>query len=188
MDKKELRRYIRDQKKQHSVAELSVMSCQICESIKIDGVWRAAGVVLLYYALPDEVDTKILLDSAVFMGKTVLLPVVVGDSLELRVYEGLDSLSQGAFGILEPTGMIYPQSDYDKIDLAIIPGMAFDVYGNRLGRGKGYYDRLLPNLSNTYKVGVCFPFQKLDCIPSEPHDIKVNEVVSLLSEEVKPVK
>lgn len=176
MDKKELRHYIREQKKMHSADELSAMSCRICESIKMDGVWRASGVVLLYHALSDEVDTQILIDNAMFVGKKVLLPVVVGDDLELRVYEGPESLSQGAFGILEPTGALYPESDYDKIDLAIIPGMAFDSYCNRLGRGKGYYDRLLPRLTNAYKIGVCFPFQRLENIPSEPHDCKVNEV------------
>ena len=177
MDKREQRRYIREQKKLYSADELDVMSCQICESVKKDGLWRASGTVLLYHALPDEVNTQVLIDNAVLLGKKILLPVVVGDDLELRVYDGPETLAQGAYGILEPTGTLYPESEYDKIDLAIIPGMAFDDYCNRLGRGKGYYDRLLPRLTNAYKIGVCFPFQKLEHIPSEPHDCKVNEIV-----------
>ena len=61
---------------------------------------------------------------------------------------------------------------------AIIPGVAFDRHGARLGRGKGYYDRLLPQLSNAYRIGICFPFQMLEHLPSEPHDVLMNEIVS----------
>jgi 5-formyltetrahydrofolate cyclo-ligase len=77
---------------------------------------------------------------------------------------------------MEPIGEVFPESRYDEITLALIPGMAFDAEGHRLGRGKGYYDRLLPRLSRAYKMGVCFPFQMVDAVPSEPHDQKVDEV------------
>lgn len=177
MDKKELRRIIRERKASHSKEELKVMSDSICRNVMKDGVWRAAGVVLLYHALTDEVCTDMLIRNAEMMNKTVLLPVVVGDELELRVYEGEESLSIGAYGIKEPTGRLFPESEYHRIDLAIIPGMAFDAHNNRLGRGKGYYDRLLPKLSKAYKIGVCFPFQILDSIPCEEHDVRVNENV-----------
>lgn len=178
MDKKELRRIIRERKAVYSLAELFDMSDSLCESIVMDGAWRAAGVVLLYHALPDEVSTEILIRRAEMMSKTILLPVVVGDDLELRVYEGRDSLAVGSYGIMEPTGSVFPESEYHKIDLAIVPGMAYDDFGHRLGRGKGYYDRLLPRLVNAMKIGVCFPFQRMDEIPCEPHDVKVDEVVS----------
>jgi len=173
MEKKELRQIIRARKASYSKEQLEVMSVDVCRDIMQDGAWRAAGVVLLYHALPDEVNTELLIERAVFMGKTVLLPVVVGDDLELRVYEGDSSLSVGAFGIKEPTGPVFPVSEYDSINLAIVPGMAFDAYGNRLGRGKGYYDRLLPRLRNAMKIGVCFPFQMVERVPSEVHDVKV---------------
>ena len=65
----------------------------------------------------------------------------------------------------------------DEIDLAVIPGVAFDRHGVRLGRGKGYYDRLLPLMLNAYRIGICFPFQLLEQLPSEPHDVLMNEVV-----------
>lgn len=173
MEKKELRQIIRARKASYSKEQLEVMSVSVCRDIMQDGAWRAAGVVLLYHALPDEVNTELLIERAVFMGKTVLLPVVVGDDLELRVYEGDSSLSVGAFGIKEPIGPVFPLSEYDSINLAIVPGMAFDAYGNRLGRGKGYYDRLLPRLRNAMKIGVCFPFQMVERVPSEVHDVKV---------------
>lgn len=74
--------------------------------------------------------------------KQILLPVVTGDDLELRVYTGPGDLATGAYGIEEPTGALF--TDYDAIDFIVVPGVAFDRNGNRLGRGKGYYDRLLP--------------------------------------------
>jgi 5-formyltetrahydrofolate cyclo-ligase len=79
---------------------------------------------------------------------------------------------------MEPTGEVFSVDSYHEIDLAVIPGVAFDRHGARLGRGKGYYDRLLSLMLNAYKIGICFPFQLLEHIPSEPHDVLMNEVVS----------
>lgn len=96
----------------------------------------------------------------------------------LRRYTGKSDLKEGAFGIMEPCGEVF--ADYQAIDLAIIPGMAFDRQGNRLGRGKGYYDRFLPLLlPYIYIIGVCFPFQLLDDIPTEEHDIKMDTVLGI---------
>ena len=79
---------------------------------------------------------------------------------------------------MEPTGPLF--ADYSKIQLAIIPGMGFDRQGNRLGRGKGYYDRMLAKLSHAYKIGVCFPFQLFDKIPTDIYDITMDEVLTRL--------
>ena len=134
--------------------------------------------MLLYHSLPDEVDTHAFIRrwSA---RKRILLPVVKGDDLELRLYTGDDCLTEGAFHIDEPTGTAF--TDYAAIDLAVIPGVAFDRRGNRLGRGKGYYDRLLPRIPTAYKLGLCFPFQLLDQIPAEAHDIPMDEVLTAVS-------
>jgi 5-formyltetrahydrofolate cyclo-ligase len=78
---------------------------------------------------------------------------------------------------MEPTGELFPVESYHEIDLAVIPGVAFDRLGARLGRGKGYYDRLLSQMPNAYKIGICFPFQLLERLPSEPHDVLMNEVI-----------
>lgn len=131
--------------------------------------------MLLYHSLPDEVDTHAFIRrwSA---RKRILLPVVKGDDLELRLYTGDDRLTEGAFHIDEPTGTAF--TDYAAIDLAVIPGVAFDRQGNRLGRGKGYYDRLLPRIPTAYKLGLCFPFQVLNQIPAEAHDIPMDEVLT----------
>ena len=178
MDKKALRAEIRRRKAGYTPAELAAMSRKICDSILDDGVFWASHYILLYSPLPDEVDVTPLISTAFNAGKTVLLPVVDGENLVLKRFAGFKSMSKGAFNISEPTGEKFPTSDYSKIDLAIIPGMSFDHHRNRLGRGKGYYDRLLPYLPNTYKMGICFDFQYLDEIPSEVWDIKMDEVIT----------
>lgn len=177
MTKRELRQQIRTQKRRLSAAELAVMSEDICSKVLALASWQEAGTLLLYYPLPDEVDVRLLIKDAFESGKKVLLPVVKGDELELHLYEGEASLKEGAFGIMEPTGLLFVPIHYDEIELAIIPGMAFDSAGHRLGRGKGYYDRLLPNLRDAKLIGVCFPFQFLEEVPAEAHDISVCKVI-----------
>ena len=176
MTKQELRRFIRAQKREHSALDLAAMSEEITNRVPRSADWQEAGTLLLYYPLADEVDVRPLIQEAFQSGKQVLLPVCKGEELELHLYEGEDSLTRGAYGIMEPTGPVFREENYDKIQLAIVPGMAFDRVGHRLGRGKGYYDRFLPKLKSAKTVGICWAFQLLDEVPSEAHDIKVQEV------------
>lgn len=82
---------------------------------------------------------------------------------------------QGKYQIMEPDGD--PFTDFNSIDVALIPGMAFTQDGKRLGRGKGYYDRLLAQMPSVYKIGICFPFQLLKDIPTDENDILMDEVI-----------
>ena len=134
---------------------------------------------MMYYSLPDEVNTHRFIDSLVASGKKVLLPEVIDDrNMVLREYCGRADLREGAYHIMEPAGTLFPPHRYNEIDVAIIPGMAFDTQGNRLGRGKAYYDRFLPKIPGTYRIGIAFPFQLLSQIPTEETDIAMNEIVS----------
>lgn len=178
MTKQDLRRFIRAQKKEYAAAQLAAMSEEITNRVFASAWWQEASTLLLYYPLSDEVDVRSLISEAFEEGKRVLLPVVKGEELVLHLYEGESSLREGAFGIMEPQGPLFAPEHYDEIELAIIPGMAFDGAGHRLGRGKGFYDRLLPKLESAKLVGVCWPFQLLDEAPAEPHDIPVEEVIS----------
>lgn len=132
----------------------------------------ASKTILCYYSLGDEVQTHAFVEKW-HTHKKILLPVVKGDMLELRHYIGKDCLKTGAYNIEEPTGK--PFTQYNEIELAIIPGVSFDRQGNRLGRGKGYYDKLLP-LLHSYNIGICYRFQAYEEIPSEPFDRKMDEV------------
>ena len=134
-----------------------------------------APTIMLYHALPDEVSTLSLLDA--WQDKTLLLPRVIdGEQMELRRYTSSDDLQQGAFGIMEPCGELF--TDYSAIDVAIVPGMAFDAAGHRLGRGKGYYDRFLSLAPSIYKIGICFPFQLVDNVPVTENDVWMDEVIT----------
>ena len=174
MNKAELRKYIRELKKQHE--ETAAADSQlIMQLLEANEHFQKAKTVLLYHSLPDEVCTHDFIYKWCDK-KLLLLPKVVGDDLELRIYRNVSELAIGSFGIAEPTGKLF--TDYDKIDFVAVPGMAFDKKGNRLGRGKGYYDRLLPLLTNAYKVGICFPYQIVDEVPVEPTDIAMDICIS----------
>lgn len=177
MDKNELRKAMRQVKSQYSGNQLEAMSAEIVERALVHEQIAKASTILLYYSLPDEVDTHRLVDRLCEQGKRVLLPKIVGEGqLELRQYRSREDMAEAAsFHILEPIGNVF--TDYDSIDTALIPGMAFDTSGHRLGRGKGYYDRLLPYLKRTYKIGVCFPFQKVEIVPTEPWDVPMDEIL-----------
>ena len=134
-------------------------------------------ILLAFWPLPDEVDIRPLLDKLVNEGWLVLLPKITGEeTMELRQYTSKADLKEGPFRILEPLGK--PFNDYNQIDFALVPGVAFDAAGHRLGRGKGYYDRFLGAHPHLHKIGVCFPFQRVAEVPSEIHDILMDEVVS----------
>ena len=167
---------MRQRKGQFTQQQLCELSLPIVDSVK--QFLADANIIVAYYSLPDEVDTHNLINDLLAAGKKVYLPRVISDSqMVLCRYTGADSLSEGAFGIMEPVGEPMPADEV--IDVVLVPGMAFDAQGNRLGRGKGYYDRFLSALSNPRPrlIGVCFDFQKVDVVPTEPNDIRVDIVV-----------
>lgn len=178
MDKAEIRKTIRDRKRQYSSSQLEELSLSVLSRLNQEPHLHDAHTVLLYYSLPDEVNTHDYIDQLVAAGKRVLLPVVVDqENMIIREYSGQQDLREGAFHILEPIGKLFPPERYPEIELAIIPGMSFDKKGNRLGRGKGYYDRFLALIPRAYKIGICFDFQKEDWIPTEPTDVRMNQVI-----------
>lgn len=176
MNKKDLRNFIRMQKSQFTPAELKEMSKEIVRRLMVHPRVKNCNTIMMYYSLDDEVDTHEVIDQLVKAGKKVLLPAVISDTeMELRCYEGPKDLVGGFFHIMEPIGKTF--TDYAQIEVAVVPGMGFDSRCNRLGRGKGYYDRFLPQIPNAYKIGICFDFQKMPGIPADVNDIKVDEVI-----------
>jgi len=173
MLKADLRRQMRDRKRQFTRRQLEELSLPVVA--RLCPLLRDASVVLAYYSLPDEVCTHALLGELVAAGKTVLLPRVVDDAtMELCRYNGEADLREGTFHILEPVGERF--TDMNLIDTVLVPGMAFDARGHRLGRGKGYYDRLLSSLT-CRKIGVCFDFQKVAEVPVDTYDVAVDIIV-----------
>lgn len=148
----------------------------IMERVAAMPCFQKAKVVLLYWSMADEVQTHAFVERW-WCEKTVLLPCVDGDNLRLRPYTGPECMTAGEqFGIGEPTGEEW--TDLDRIDMIVVPGVAFDREGNRMGRGRGFYDRLLKTATHAFKVGVAFDFQVIEAVPTEPHDVKMDTVVS----------
>ena len=138
--------------------------------------FQRANIVLLYWSMDDEVYTHEFVNRW-YKEKTILLPCVDGDDLRLRQYTGPECLQSGPqFGIDEPTGPEF--TDLNKVEMIVVPGVAFDIHNNRMGRGRGFYDRLLKSTPNAFKVGVAFNFQLFDKIPVESFDVPMDKVVS----------
>ncbi|MEG1586674.1 MAG: 5-formyltetrahydrofolate cyclo-ligase [Bacteroidales bacterium] len=164
-EKIRIRKLLAERKKEYSFEWKLQASELIFSRLETTELFQQAECILLYHALPDEVQTASFI-SRWHTRKQILLPVVEGDHLLIRAYHP-DTLIKGSYGIYEPAGQTI--TDLSKIDLAIIPGVGFDKYGNRLGRGKGYYDRLLPTL-RTLRIGIGFSWQVIEQIPTESFD------------------
>lgn len=174
-EKKALRIEIRQLKRACPLEERRRKSLSVWEAVERDEVFQQAETVLTYWSMDDEVYTHDFVNK--WAGsKTLLLPCVKGDELELRYFDGEERLQPGeGYAIPEPVGELF--TDWGKIDLILVPGVAFDKSGNRLGRGKGYYDKVLKQ-TGAYKLGVCFDFQLVERVPVEPHDVKMDRVVA----------
>ena len=155
-----------EQKTEQSVA--------IWERLEHTDAFRSATDILAYWSMDDEVQTPQFIEKWTAAGKRFYLPSIQGDDLIVKHYEG--TLKPGdQFGIPEPDGE--QVTDLSPITLVIVPGRAFDAQGNRMGRGRGFYDRLLPQLPHALKAGVCFDCQKLPSVPTDENDIKMDIVI-----------
>ena len=174
MDKKEIRKHIKIQRlaldESKKYADANVVFSKLEEKKEFINSQN----ILFYYSLPDELPTLEFLKKW-SANKNIYLPRVNGENLEILAYDD-KKLSIGSFNIEEPIGdeIIEPH----LIDLIIVPAVAFDFNKNRLGRGKGFYDRLLSEATNAIKIGVGYDFQIFETIPTEPHDIPMDIVLT----------
>ncbi len=139
--------------------------------------YKNSKQLMLYMPLGNETDTSVIVKAAFRDGKTVVFPVTDEKSGEITPFYALPDTKflKGAFSVSEPLGT--QMADMSKTDVILVPGIAFDKAGNRVGFGKGCYDRLLKD-SSADLIGFCFEFQVYEHIPSESHDIKMNALVT----------
>lgn len=160
-------------KKIRSSLDISVLSENICKNIKKWNVYSTSKNILIFYPIGSEISLLKLLSD---ISHNFYFPCVVENDLYIAKYDKNLGFSDGKFGIKEP---VTPRlSNADFIDLALIPALAVDQKGYRLGYGKGFYDRFLtkyPNITKAVPVSKCLVF---DEIPSEDHDVKVNYVIT----------
>jgi 5-formyltetrahydrofolate cyclo-ligase len=137
---------------------------------------RDAATILLYAAHPTEVDLATLVRPLRARGVRTLFPRVDGARLDLVAAADLRTLELGYRGIREPSG---PRVSPEVVEVALVPGVAFDPLGGRLGQGGGHYDRLLARLPEAcVRIGVCFACQMVPRVPRAPHDAAVDLVVT----------
>ena len=175
--KEQLRREMEELRKNRDPSWCSEASRRIIGRLQELEVFRSARRVSLYKHLPGEVELEDLFDACWKLDQQTCMPVF---NRTLRIYElaAIDARTRfrtGHYGIREPEERV-PVS-LDQVNLMIVPGVAFDVEGNRLGRGGGYYDRLLAGFRGV-SVAVAFDFQIVPRLPTESHDIPVDLVVT----------
>lgn len=173
MDKNEIRRKVKAMKSMLLESEKLEAAQRAFDRLERTAAFIMADRILIYHSLPDELSTHRFIDKW-NSRKTFYLPRVNGVNLDILPYRE-SRLELGAFHIEEPTGT--DKVDVDEIELIIVPGVAYDRKGNRLGRGKGFYDRLLAATGAT-KIGIAYGFQMVDEIPSEPHDVPMDMVIT----------
>lgn len=174
MEKKELRAIVKQLKLQLSNDEKLKQSRLVFDYIESMDIFKQAHSILLYHSLPDELPTHHIIKKWAHT-KSIYLPRVNGDDLDILPYD--DTLTDdNKFHIFEPTGS--QTFSPDCLDIIIVPAVALDRQCNRMGRGKGFYDRLLNPLTHPYTIGVGFSCQLFDTIPCEPHDKKLSAVIT----------
>ena len=142
-------------------------------------IYRDSKVLMAYASTPDELQLDELF-AACFADKKILaIPLIVGKG-EMRAVEvpSFDALEIGAFNILTVKKELRKFVEPAQIDCVIVPGAAFDVLGNRLGLGGGYYDRFLPRAVNAKKIALAYDFQLVESLPTEPHDATIDAVLT----------
>lgn len=169
-----LREQVSESKRKYSAEELQEMSQEVLAVLEITGKFGDARKICIYNAMAGEVETRFFVDKWM-REKEFYFPVVDGQDIVLRKVAEDTVYEKSPIGVYEPVGENF--QDYKKLDLIVVPGVAFDRQCNRLGRGKGYYDRFLAE-TNVHKIGICFDFQLFDSIPVAEYDVKMDMIVS----------
>ncbi|MDZ7362229.1 MAG: 5-formyltetrahydrofolate cyclo-ligase [candidate division KSB1 bacterium] len=177
-EKERLRDQMRTLRRQLDASWRERASAAIISRLETLPIFLHAQAVQTYVALCREVDTHELIRRLLRAGKQVAAPKVEsGNELQQYFIKDFSELHPGAFGILEPPAHPSRLASPEQFDLVLVPGLAFDRAGHRLGAGKGYYDRFLAQIKAP-KIALAFAFQIVEQIPVEAHDQRVNVIVT----------
>lgn len=180
-NKKEIRADLLLKRRALSPEACRLKSREITKWLLASPEFNAAQTIHFYLAAAAEVQTEEMIQEALRLKKRVVVPVVQPETNALMLSAVVDfhpsRLQPGPYGISEPRPQYQKRVDPKEVDLWVIPGVAFDLVGNRLGFGGGYYDRLLSGTSGK-KVGLAFEFQVVDRLPIEPTDHPVDQIIT----------
>ena len=175
MDKKALRRAIREQKRAMTEAEIVSRSEKLGELFVNSEAYRTAKTVYGYLPYNQEVRTVPMLQQALLDGKKVAVPKIYGDTMKFLYLDDLSQVEKNDMGIPEPIAD-EPVAE-DKTALVLMPGLAFTKQGDRMGYGGGFYDRFLAEEPDHPTLALCYEFQIVDSLPTEEFDIPVDTVL-----------
>ncbi len=175
MDKKQLRREIREKKRAMTEAEIQEKSLRLGELFADSQLYRSAKTIYGYLPYNQEVRTVPMLEKAIADGKRVAVPKVYGDEMKFIYLDDLSAVKKRYAGIPEPVADT-PVAD-DETALVLMPGLAFDRDGHRIGYGGGFYDKFLAQEPNHPTLALCYDFQMLPELQTEEFDIPVDQVL-----------
>lgn len=161
-----------------STDEVEFKSQNVWRNLKIFDLFQRANNVSIYMSFNNEVTTPFMIDQSMEIGKKIFLPKIIKENVYLNIYKKNDFLEKGAYGIYEPESAPMNDDFVYEIDLWLIPGVVFDLFGNRIGFGKGYYDKLLQKTDMSKRVGLCYDFQVVDKIPVSEWDQKMGWIIT----------
>jgi 5-formyltetrahydrofolate cyclo-ligase len=176
--KRRLRRLVSERRKAVAGEAAAGAAARIAAHLLEEPVLRGARRIALYAALPDEVPSRPLFEAFAALGKPLLFPrTTPGGGLEFAAVRDWSELVPGRYGVLEPPAQA-PAQPLGEGDLVLVPGVAFDRAGRRLGRGRGFYDRAFPSRGVPFLMGVAYEIQLVDAVPHGAGDRAVQAVVT----------
>lgn len=175
--KSTLRKRFIAQRKALSPADVSAASTKIIQSLQNTPAYQSAQHIAWYFPVQGEIDLSVLWQQALNQGKTCYCPRIQGDNtLIFLPFTSTTSWINNRYGIPEPDTIVASTHPIEQLDLIFLPVLAFDVFLNRLGMGKGYYDKTLAQHHTGQRIGVAYEWQKQTKIPCDPWDIPLNQV------------
>lgn len=180
MEKKTIRQEILNKKEEIDQNTLKSYSESIINQLYNTEYYKKAKIIMTFISFGAEVDTHDFIKNSIEKGKRIVVPITVPETKQLKLSEVFDfgELEVGFYDILTPKEEFIRYVDPSEVDLIIVPGVAFDRNGYRIGYGGGYYDRFLANLDHVTKISLAFDMQLIPKIPTDHYDIPVNYIIT----------
>ena len=176
-EKNRLRRDLLEKRRNLPQSLRREKSALILKVLLSEKVFSDASGVALYFPVNGEVDTREIFKKCVDLEKKVFFPKTLGSDLVFLRTRNIEELTPGAFAIPEPPAEA-ERACGDELDLVLVPGVAFDFSGNRIGYGKGFYDRFLKDIPRQIRFGLAYRFQVLESVPSDETDVKTGRIIT----------
>lgn len=175
MEKKEIRKQYKMLRNKMSEMEVKEKSDRICQNIILSNLFQQVERIMAYAPLGNEVDIRPVMEEGWRQQKRIAFPKVFGDTMRYFEVSSFSQLEEGTFHVMEPV-------ETNPVDwknaLVLVPGVAFDRQGNRMGYGKGYYDRFFEEKSGCVKAGVAYELQVVDQLPTKENDLPMEYLVT----------